>query len=88
MADKIYVGQSSNIPKRLKVHEADGRLKRGTETIQEILGGKTAREIAEHRRIQEITGGVPARLSDEVANKIDPIGPNREHLLDELFDHF
>lgn len=43
--------------------------------------GKTAREIAEHKRIQEITGGVPARNSDRVSNKVDPIGPQRQDLL-------
>lgn len=49
--------------------------------LTKVLGGKTAREIAEHKRIQKITGGVPARLSDKVANKVDPIGPGRRHLL-------
>jgi|TARA_R110000764_G_scaffold113993_1_gene201120 hypothetical protein len=46
------------------------------------LGDKAVREIAEHKRIQEITGGVPARFSDKVSNKVDPIGPNRSYLLD------
>jgi hypothetical protein len=50
--------------------------------LTEVKGGKTAREIAEHKRIQEITGGVPARFSDKVANKVDPIGPGRRHLLE------
>jgi hypothetical protein len=30
-----------------------------------------------------LTGGVPARLSERVANEVDPIGPQRQHLLGE-----
>ncbi|MEJ2076335.1 MAG: GIY-YIG nuclease family protein, partial [Reinekea sp.] len=82
-AGKKYCGQSSNIPNRLKQHQKTGKLD-SNQSVQttEVLGGKTAREIAEHKRIQEITGGVPARFSDKVSNKVDPIGPNRSHLLD------
>jgi RHS repeat-associated protein len=76
-----YVGQSGSIPNRLAQHEAAGRLVRGTENTTEVLGGKTAREIAEHRRIRQITGDVPARQSPAVSNKVDPIGPARQHLL-------
>jgi len=47
-----------------------------------VLGGKTAREIVEHKKIQKLTGGVPAGQSSKVANKRDPIGPKRKHLLD------
>lgn len=78
-----YVGQSGDLASRLKKHESTGRLKPGTEATTDVAGGKTAREIAEHKRIQEITGGVPASKSDAVSNKIDPIGPKRQHLLDE-----
>ncbi|MEL7310289.1 MAG: RHS repeat-associated core domain-containing protein [Pseudomonadota bacterium] len=80
---QTYVGQSGNIPERLKQHEAAGRYTPGTATTTSVSGGKTQREIAEHNRIQEITGGVPARHSDAVSNKKDPIGPARRHLLDE-----
>jgi hypothetical protein len=75
-----YVGQSGNIARRLGEHEAAGRLG-GTPVVRSVPGGKAAREIAEHNRIQEITGGVPARQSPNVSNKVDPIGPNRQHLL-------
>lgn len=78
---KTYVGQSGNIPGRLKTHERNGRLQPGSETTMSMEGGKIAREIAEHERIQELTGGTPARQSPNVANKVDPIGPNRQHLL-------
>jgi hypothetical protein len=47
----------------------------------EVQGGKTAREIAEQRRINEITNGVGAS-SPDIANKVNPIGPKRQHLLD------
>ncbi len=80
---KPYVGQSGNISKRLKQHEKAGKLEPGCTVCRtEVTGGKTAREIAEHRRIQELTGGVPARRSPDVANKVDPIGPKRQHLLE------
>jgi RHS repeat-associated protein len=80
---KKYVGQSGDIPKRLAQHEKAGKLDpSGNVKTTEVLGGKTTREVAEHNRIQEITGGVPARQSDKVSNKVDPIGPNRKHLLD------
>jgi RHS repeat-associated protein len=81
-SNKPYVGQSSNIPSRLKQHERSGRLTPGTEKSTEVLGGKNVREVAEHRRIQEITGGVPAGKSPDVSNKVNPIGPNRHHLLE------
>jgi hypothetical protein len=76
-----YVGQSGNMSKRLAQHENAGRLIPGTEATTEVTGGKTAREIAEHKRIQELTGGIPASQSSRVANKVDPIGPRRRHLL-------
>ena len=72
-----YVGQSSNVPKRLKQHQDKGRLTPGTESTTPIPGNKTAREIAEHNRIQQLTGGQKAKNSPAVSNKADPIGPNR-----------
>lgn len=80
---KPYVGQSCNCERRLSEHERAGRYDPGTATVTPVEGGRVAREIAEHRRIQEITGGVPARQSDAVSNKVDPIGPSRQHLLKE-----
>jgi hypothetical protein len=67
------VGQSSNIPKRLKQHEKKGKLAPGQKVkTTEVLGGKTQREIAEHKRIQKITRGRAARKSDKVSNIKDP----------------
>lgn len=83
-AGRKYCGQSCDIPRRLQQHIKKGKLDAGQSvSTKEVLGGKTAREIAEHRRIQEITGGEPARLSNKVSNKVDPIGPKRSHLLDK-----
>jgi len=83
-AGKTYVGQSGDIPKRLKQHAQSGKLD-GVDltTIKttEVVGDKTTREIAEHTRIQEITGDVAARKSEAVLNKVDPIGPSRKELL-------
>ena len=81
--DKPYVGQSCNCERRLDQHQQAGRYEPGTASVTPVEGGKTAREISEHNRIQEITGGVPARQSDAVSNKVDPIGPARRHLLEE-----
>ena len=79
-----YVGQSGNIPARIAKHESSGLKPPGTAyKSKSVPGGVTMREIAEHQRIQEITGGVPARKSPRVANKKDPIGPKRRNLLDE-----
>jgi hypothetical protein len=43
----------------------------------------TELEVLEDKRIQVLTGGVPARKSPKVLNKKDPIGPERRHLRDE-----
>jgi RHS repeat-associated protein len=72
-----YVGQSGDLPSRLGQHEAAGRLKPGTEVTTEVSGGKTAREVAEHKRIQELTGGQKAKNSPSVSNKRDPVGSQR-----------
>ena len=83
---QTYCGQSCDIPRRLNEHMASGKLTPdmlSTLKTTEVLGGQTARELAEHRRIQQITGGIPARFSDKVSNKVDPIGQNRSHLLNE-----
>ncbi|MGY8773177.1 RHS repeat-associated core domain-containing protein [Spongiibacter tropicus] len=81
---KKYCGQSCNIPRRLKEHIQSGKLAPNESVItKEVLGGKTAREVAETKRLLELTGGVPVRFSDKVSNKVSPIGPNRSHLLND-----
>ena len=72
-----------DIKNRLKQHEKAGKYDPNSSVkLTKVKGGKTAREVTEHKRIQEITGGVPARFSDKVANKVDPIGPARRYLLE------
>ncbi len=73
---KTYVGQSGNIAERLVQHTASGKLPTGgAVNTTEVLGGKTAREIAEQLRINNL-GGV--RNLENIRN---PIGPARQHLL-------
>ncbi|MEZ8420602.1 putative toxin [Vibrio splendidus] len=88
-AGKKYVGQSVNMPNRLKQHVKTGKLDPNQSVkTTEVLGGKTAREIAEHKRIQEITGGVPARFSDKVSKRVTPnqIGQAGEAAVQAAFD--
>jgi RHS repeat-associated protein len=79
-----YVGQSNNIDRRLTEHVRDGKITQEAADAArrtEVTGGKTAREVAEQRRINELTNGVGA--SDPgIANKVNPIGPKRQHLMD------
>jgi hypothetical protein len=72
-----YVGQAVDLAQRLATHKRNGRLKPGTETTTLVPGTKTDREIAEHKRIQQLTGGQKASKSPLVANKVDPIGAKR-----------
>jgi len=76
-----YVGETEDFQRRLPEHQRSGRLLPGTEVTTPVPGGRVEREIAEHQRIQQLTGGVPARQSPVVSNRRDPIGPNRRHLL-------
>jgi hypothetical protein len=73
---RTYVGQSGTIAERLVQHTASGKLPTGgAVNTTEVLGGKTAREIAEQLRINDL-GGV--RNLENIRN---PIGPARQHLL-------
>lgn len=71
-----YVGQSGDISKRLQQHINAGNL--DPEDLKEveviaIAGGKVKREIAEQFIIKYEYGGI----SDELANKINPLGEQR-----------
>jgi RHS repeat-associated protein len=75
---KTYVGQSGNIPVRIQQHLRSGKLLEedlSTLRSQEVLEGKTEREIAEQLRINEL-GGVK-----NLENIRNAIGPDRAHLL-------
>jgi hypothetical protein len=80
---KTYVGQSGDIPNRVAQHEASGKFASGTKVAAtEVKGGKTAREVAEHNRIQQL-GGVRSTPGSGTSNIRNPIGKNREHLLNK-----
>ncbi len=75
-----YVGQSSDIDRRLLQHVGSGKVtpeEAARAVRSEVFGGRTAREIAEQRRIDQL-GGIK-----NLENKVNPIGPNRRHLLDQ-----
>ena len=78
---KTYVGQSKNIAARLKQHIASGKLLPGTSVkTTKVLGGKTAREIAEQLRINSL-GGIYQDCIKVLENIRNPIGPARQYLL-------
>jgi hypothetical protein len=71
---QTYVGQSDELGARLETHVASGRLKSINDaTVQEVKGGKFAREIAEQTRIDELGGIRGGGLS----NLRNPIGAKR-----------
>lgn len=75
-AEETYVGQSGQISTRLSQHL--GRFTQAeTDAAERIFvpGGKTAREIAEQQKIDEL-GGI-----DELGNRRNPIGPARFNLM-------
>jgi RHS repeat-associated protein len=77
---KTYVGQSGNISRRIGEHLASGKLLEAdiaTVRTTGVTGGKTAREIAEQLRINEL-GGIK-----NLENARNPIGKARSFLLGE-----
>ncbi|MFS0729447.1 RHS repeat-associated core domain-containing protein [Curtobacterium sp. 1P10AnD] len=73
-----YVGQSGNIDRRLAEHVVSGKFSLDEVSSAErfeVTGGKTAREVAEQRKIDEL-GGVGNLL-----NKVNPIGQRRIALM-------
>jgi RHS repeat-associated protein len=80
---KTYVGQSGNIPERLTQHgeSGTGKFPAGTKvSTTEVKGGKTAREIAEQKRIDQL-GGVKSKPGSKTSNERNPIGPKRKDLV-------
>jgi RHS repeat-associated protein len=78
VSGKRYVGQSKNIDRRLRQHVKRGKVTQAEADRairREVPGDKTAREIAEQRRIDEL-GGI-----GNLENTVNPIGPNRQHLM-------
>jgi RHS repeat-associated protein len=80
---RIYVGQSGETDRRLKQHEQSGRKARDTDaTVSEVSGDKTAREVAEQRRINEL-GGTREKPGSETSNIRNPIGKARQDKMNE-----
>ena len=75
-----YVGQSGSIEQRLQQHLNTGKLPAEnvpTAKRTEVPGGKTVREVAEQRRLDQLGGpGAPENVRN-------PIGPARKYLLGE-----
>ncbi len=83
---KKYVGQSGDIALRIEQHMASGKLllkDKGTLKITEVLGGKTAREIAEQMKINNL-GGLFKDGIKNLENIRNPIGPARQYLLPNI----
>ncbi len=76
--DGVYVGQSSNITRRLGQHVGSGKFTAdevANAARQGVTGGRTAREIAEQTMIDRM-GGI-----DNLLNLVNPIGPRRFGLM-------
>ncbi|GAA3619405.1 DUF6531 domain-containing protein [Microlunatus ginsengisoli] len=80
--DGVYVGQSNDIDRRLSEHVNAGKFTQDEvdkAARQEVLGGKTQREISEQTMIDRLGG------KDELLNKVNPIGPKRVHLMPQPY---
>lgn len=79
-AGEVYVGQSSDISKRLSEHVASGKFTQAEVDLAErigVSGGKTTREIAEQLKLDSLGG----RDASGVLNKVNPIGDRRTNLM-------
>jgi RHS repeat-associated protein len=85
-AGKTYVGQSDNLGRRLGEHVTEtGKLAPGsTVSVTPIPGGKTAREVAEQKRINQL-GGTANRPGSQTSNQRNPIGEKRRKKLEEQY---
>ncbi|MBH0083985.1 RHS repeat-associated core domain-containing protein [Salinibacterium sp. SWN167] len=75
-----YTGQSGNIAQRLPAHVRQGKFTQAEvdgAVRTEVLGGKTAREIAEQLKLDSLGG----RDAPGVLNKVNPIGESRMELM-------
>jgi RHS repeat-associated protein len=82
---RTYVGQSGDVERRLDEHRAGGRLAPGTTpTVTEVPGGKTAREVAEQRRINHL-GGTQANAGSQTSNQRNPVGKKRSKAIEDRY---
>ncbi|HKV38805.1 MAG TPA: RHS repeat-associated core domain-containing protein, partial [Blastocatellia bacterium] len=80
-----YVGQSGDIPRRIGEHLASAKLlPKDLSSLRttEVLGGKTAREVAEQLRIIDLGG------KDTLRNMVNPIGRAKANLLPQAARDF
>lgn len=76
-----YVGQSGDMPSRMRQHELTGKKAPGTPAkMTPVPGGRTSREIAEHQRVQKL-GGVRSIPGSKTSNIRNPIGKKRRKTL-------
>jgi RHS repeat-associated protein len=79
---RTYVGQSGQLPKRIRNHEKLGRKAPESEaSITEVPGGKTKRELQEQRRIDEL-GGTRDKTGSKTSNQRNPVSQERRKQLD------
>ncbi|MGL5825497.1 MAG: RHS repeat-associated core domain-containing protein, partial [Nocardioides sp.] len=77
-ADGVYVGQSSNISRRLAQHVGSGKFTAdevANAARQSVAGGRSAREVAEQTMIDRLGG------TKNLLNVVNPIGPRRFGLM-------
>lgn len=82
---KTYVGQSGDVAGRVGQHLESGKLVPGTTvTVTPVPGGKTAREVAEQKRINQL-GGTANRPGSQTTNQRNPIGPKRQKRVEDEY---
>jgi len=78
-------GQSGNVKGRLDQHSKSGKLGPGAEpNVTEVPGGKTAREVAEQKRINQL-GGTKNQPGSNTSNERNPIGKRRERKIEDEY---
>lgn len=83
--EKIYIGQSEDIARRLNEHLSSEKLDEldiEEVEIKEVEGEKLMREIEEQKEIDKL-GSVP---TDNLSNKCNPISKERKKKLEKYFN--
>jgi RHS repeat-associated protein len=82
---KTYVGQSGDVAGRLQQHVHSGKLAPGTTVnVTGVPGGKTAREVAEQKRINQL-GGTANRPGSQTSNQRNPVGQKRQKKIEDEY---
>jgi hypothetical protein len=83
--EKMYIGQSEDVARRLKEHIYDKKLDKSdleNVEVKEVKGGKLAREIEEQNEITENKGIAGGHLS----NQRNAISYERQSLLEKIYN--